>query len=134
MKYIIFFFFRSVVKRTIRPLDFRVSNEQRNISMWIGQQSQKQFYYKVRYFILAKILSGWNKIRLDFLTFVCFISYLIPGLHSKFSSRIGKNKCSFYAMPYGGYRVSNLWGISLNARTCQKYAAWISTGNNAFKR
>ena len=35
------------MKRTIRPLDFRVSEEQKNISMWIGQQNQKQFYYKV---------------------------------------------------------------------------------------
>ena len=66
-----------------------------------------------------------------------FIHFTFPvssGLHSEFSSRIGKNKCSLSAMPHDGYRVSDLWGISLNARTCQKNAAWLSTGNIEFKR
>ena len=41
-------YFRSVVKRTIRPLDFRISEPTKNISMWLGQRSQEhQFYYKV---------------------------------------------------------------------------------------
>jgi hypothetical protein len=37
-------------------------------------------------------------------------------------------------MPTSRFRLSYLWGIPLNARTCQKNATWISTWNITFKR
>jgi len=37
---------QSVLKRVIRPIDLKIPNNQRNISLWLGQQNSDHFYYK----------------------------------------------------------------------------------------
>ena len=47
-----YFFCRSILRRIIRPLDFRISKLQESneeLSLWIGQQSEQRFLYKVIY-------------------------------------------------------------------------------------
>ena len=46
-----FDFFRSIHTRIIRPLDFRIWNsikdESETLALWVGQQSEQRFLYKV---------------------------------------------------------------------------------------
>ena len=44
----LFLFYRSIHKRLIRPLDFRISKKIiQDLALWIGQQTEQKFLYKV---------------------------------------------------------------------------------------
>ena len=108
------FNFRSVVKRTIRPLDFRVSGEQKNISMWIGQQSQNQFYYKVG--SSENVVQGYRNIKLLILEFkkqvqlLFFILYL-QGYIQNFHLVSGKTNAHSLQCPM----------VDLDCPTCGEF-------------